>query len=287
MICSLIDRIFERMPKRMVQKSNAINDKIDGSKSFSFFRTISMAAIGISLVGLQLFSKNLSTWKMWTESGDGLTIFIHKPFEIYGRFTNFQEDAARWLKKNAPRDAKIMADGFTNEGLDFYEAAAYRIPVIHPVREFLISQNSPSIQGKTRPLFLFTYSSFDSGIDRARGLYAVFEEDILTAIKAEVPNFIVLSGRSLFLRVYLERASWAQLAFDNQRVVVFRIQPDRAMPVPLGPLGVNEEIEDHIAWLEKNHPEDFPFFLKTIAALNLTLDDLKNSPLRIPKGQSY
>ena len=42
-----------------------------------------------------------------------------------------------------------------------------------------------------------------------------------------------------------------------------------------------------IAWLEKNHPAEFRFFLEAIESLGLTLDEIKNSPLRIPKGQTY
>jgi len=245
------------------------------------------ALVGIVMAGTQLFSKDLSTWKLWTEPGDALAIFVKKPFEVYGRFTSFQEDAAAWLKNNSKPETKIIADGYTNEALDFFDVAATKIPVIHPVREILISANPPAIQEKTRPLFLFTYSNFDSGIDRARGLYAVFESDILAVLKAENPRYLVLSGRSLYLKTYFEKASWSRLVFNNQRVVVYEIRADQAGPISFQQVGVNEEFNDHAAWLEKNHPDEYPNFLKTIAALNLTLDEIKKSPLLLPKGQTY
>jgi hypothetical protein len=263
------------------------NDPSPVSGPGRYVSTILIVVIAVVLIGIQLFSNNLSTWKLWTDPGDALALFVKKPFEIYGRYTNFQEEAAQWLKKNASSSAKIIADGYTNEALDFCDVASYAIPVFHPVREILISQAPPLTPEKSRPLFFFTYSNFDGGIARARGLSIVFENEILASLKAENPRFLVLSGRSLFLKTYFEKASWARLAFDNQRVVVFEVQTGTIAPVPFADLGVNEKINDDIAWLEKNHPDEFKTFLKIIEALGIDLEKIKETPLRIPKGQTY
>ena len=249
--------------------------------------TVLIAVIGIFMMGKQLFSRNLPTWTSWTAEGDSLALFVKKPFEIYGRYTIFQEEAAQWLKKNAPSAAKIMADGYTNEALDFFDVAPYNIPSFQPVREIRIYQGLPVNPEKVRLLFFFTYSRFDSGIERTRGVYTVFEEDILAALKSENPIYLVFSGRSLFLKYYFEKASWARLAFDNERVVIFEIQTEKLSPVSFPKLGINEAIDGHIAWLEKNQPDEYHTLLKLIESLGLTLQNIKDTPLRIPNGQTY
>jgi hypothetical protein len=257
------------------------------SKSDLIISSVLITVIGSLFMGMQLFSRDLSTRKLWTDPGDALALFVKKPFEIYGRYTNFQEETAQWLKNNAPSGSKIIADGYTNEALDFYDAAPYPIPVFHPVREILISQGPPPTRETMKPLFFFTYSNFDGGIARARGLFIVFENEILASLKAENLRFLVLSGRSLFLKTYFEKASWARLAFDNQRVVVFEVQTGTIAPVPFADLGVNETINDDIVWLEKNHPAEYQNFLKIIESFGLTIQNIMKTPLRIPKGQTY
>jgi hypothetical protein len=283
-----VSRSFGRWFTKLGQeKEKGEETSLPLSKSDLIISSVLITVIGSLFMGMQLLSRDLSTWKLWTDPGDALALFVKKPFEIYGRYTNFQEEAAQWLKTNAPSDAKIIADGYTNEALDFYDAASYAIPVFHPVREILISQGPLPTRETMKPLFFFTYSNFDGGIARARGLFIVFENEILASLKAENPRFLVLSGRSLFLKTYFEKASWARLAFDNQRVVVFEVQTGTIAPVPFADLGVNETINDDIAWLEKNHPDEFKTFLKIIEALGVDLEKIKETPLRIPKGQTY
>jgi hypothetical protein len=249
--------------------------------------TVLIAVIGIFMMGKQLFSRNLSTWTSWTAEGDSLALFIKKPFEIYGRYTIFQEEAAQWLKKNAPSAAKIMADGYTNEALDFFDVAPYNIPSFRPVREIRIYQGLPVNPEKVRLLFFFTYSRFDSGIERNRAVYKVPEEDILAVLKNENPKYLVFSSRSLFFKYYFEKASWARLVFDNERVVIFEIQTEKLSPVSFPKLGVNEAIDGHVAWLEKNQHDEYHTLLKLIESLGLTLQNIKDTPLRIPNGQTY
>ncbi|KKM93381.1 hypothetical protein LCGC14_1208990, partial [marine sediment metagenome] len=112
--------------------------------------------IGFFLIKAQLFNKNDSTWKFWTEHSYSLSIFAKKKFEVYGRYTNEQQEAAVWLKKNASKNAKIIADGYTRQALDFFEVARYEIPAFHPKKAVSIENFSGKRDDNAQPLYLIT-----------------------------------------------------------------------------------------------------------------------------------
>ncbi len=240
------------------------------------------------LIKAQLFDKNDSTWKTWTEDPYPLSIFSKKQFEIYGRYTLEQQEAAEWLKKNVIRHDKIVADGYTNEALNFFGVADYEIPEFHPAQAIPVPSSSIiKRDDNVRPLYLITYTNFQSGTQRHREIYYIFEEDIVTALKKENPNYVVISGRGLFLGSYFDQAEWAFLKFHNKRVKIYEIHLDRFAPITFENVGVNDTINDHIAWLEKNHPDEYLLFKEIIESFGFTIDELKNSQLRFAPGHIY
>ncbi len=243
--------------------------------------------VGFFLITAQLFAKNNRIWKLWTDSIYSLSIFSKKQFEVYGRYTIEQQEAAEWLKKNTPESAKIIADGYTWEALDFFEVADYKIPEFHPKNGIFIAQFHKKRSGNAQLLYLITYWCFDDHTDRHRRIYPIFEKDILRALKKENPNYLVISGGGLFLKAYFDKAKWATLKFDKQHTRIYEIHLDRFKPVTFENVGVNETINEHLVWLEKNHPDEYLLFKEKIEALGLTMDEIKNSQLRFPPGQVY
>lgn len=247
-----------------------------------------IALVGFFLINAQLFNKNGSTWKEWKDGSYALRIFNKKPFEVYDRYTIEQQEAAEWLKKNVSENAKIIADGFTNEALNFFEVADYEIPEFHPTRGVSVPLGSlRKREDNARPLYLITYSNFKSGSQRHRSMYPIFEEDIVGVLKKENPDYLVISGRGSFLRAYFDRAKWSNLRFANRKVLIYEIHLDRFAPVTFDTVAVNDSINEHLIWLEKNFPDEYLLFKEKIEILGFTLDELKDSQLRFPPGQVY
>ena len=171
--------------------------------------------------------------------------------------------------------------------MDFFEVADYEIPTFHPKIGISIPNFSGKRSDNAQPLYLITYSNFDTGSQRHRIIFPIFEEDIMTALKRENPDYLVISGRSSFFRAYFDRARWACLKFENHRVRIYEIHLDRFEPVIFEDIGVNETINEHLIWLEKNYPDEYLSFKANIEALGLTIDELKNSQLRFPREQAY
>jgi len=267
-------------------KFNILNSAV--RKYPRLISSLLIVLVGFFLIKAQLFDKNDSTWKLWADHSYSLSIFSKKQFEVYGRYTNEQQEAAKWLKKNASENAKIIADGYTHEALDFFEVADYEIPVFHPTKVISIPfSHIDKRDDKTRPLYLLTYGSFQDGSQRHRIIFPIFDEDIAGSLKKENPDYLVISARGLFFKAYFDKARWACLKFENHRARIYEIHLDRFEPVIFEDIGVNETINEHLVWLEKNYPDEYLLFKEKIETLGLTIDELKNSPLRFPKGQVY
>jgi 4-amino-4-deoxy-L-arabinose transferase-like glycosyltransferase len=244
--------------------------------------------IGFLLVTVQLFDRSDSTLRLWAKSRHSLAIFSRGPFKVYGRYTMEQQQAAKWLKQNAPSDAKIIADGYTHEALEFFEAVDYKIPVFHPTEAILIAIDSVERRGDIlRPLYFITYSNFGSGSQRHRCIFPVSEDQIVEALTKEHVDYLVISGRGLFFEAYFNEAPWADLEFSNETVAIYEIDIDRFEPVELEYVGVNDTINDHLSWLQENHPDEYSLLVEKLDTLGLTVDELRNSRLRYPAGQIY
>jgi hypothetical protein len=239
---------------------------------------------GSLLVLIQLFGDG--TYKRWVRSHNSLAIFSKKSFRVYGRFTTEQQEAGEWIKRNVNAKAKIVADGYTNEALDFFDVADYDIPVFSPQDSMSIALDVAHKKDNVRPLYLFTYSGFKSGAQRHRIIYPIYEEDIVGALR-EDPDYLVISWRSLYCSAYFDKAKWADLKFANLSVRIYEINLDRFDPVVFEDIGVNDTINEHFIWLKKNYPNEYVLLEEKIEILGLTLDELRNSKLRFPVGQVY
>jgi len=240
------------------------------------------------LLGAQFDDKNDSTWFVWHHGPYSLKIFAKQPFKAYGRFTNEQQEAAEWLKTQTPQNSKIAADGYTHEALDFFDAARYKIPVFSPARAVSIAQGSLSQrEDGLRPLYFITYQNFVSGFQRHRGIIHIFEDDIVNALKSLNPDFLVISGRSLFFASYFDKTGWAFLKFENEQTRIYEIQLENFESISFEHVGVNDSINEHIAWLAELYPDEYELFKDKVEILGLTIEGLKTSPLRFPPGQIY
>ena len=284
---------FIRLLIKYIAKFNSKYKKINAfiqplKKHPKFIYYLLIILVGIFSVKAQLFTKDSrGTWKLWTESKYSLSVFSKKPFKVYDRFSTEQQEAAEWLKKNAPKKAKIIADGYANEAMDFFEVADYQIPFFHPTFDSRISPVAIlERHDRVRPLYLITYSNFDSGSPGHRCIWPIYEANIIDSMQVK-PDYLVISGRGLFFSSYFDKAKWVSLKFDNQLVRIYEIHFERFEPVPFENVGVNDSINGHLIWLEKNYPDEYSSLKKMLESAGLTVEELKNSPLRFPRGKVY
>jgi len=272
-----------------------IHNEISFLKSFKQFLKIdtllikrTIIACFVLLLVIYQFLYPRSTWKLWSQGNYGLAIFSKEKFKVYRRFTTELQEAAEWLKKNVSKQEKIIADGYSSESLDFFEVAHYEIPVFHPAEETsVVNGFIKKRSDNSRPLFLFTFHNFDKEPQEYRIIFFIYEEDIFATLNRENADYLVISGRGLFFGAYFDLADWACLKFDNQLVRIYEIKTDRIKPVTFENVGVNETIYEHLIWLEKNYPDEYSLFKEKIVTLGLTIDELKNSQLKFPRGQFY
>ncbi len=244
--------------------------------------------IGFLLVISQLFGNHGRTFKKWSRGHNALTILSWKPFNPHGRFTNDQQEAAEWLKKNKANNAKIIADGYSTEPLEFFDAADYKIPLFRPKEGMSIAFDTPQKRtDNVRPLYLFTYSGFTSGAQRHRIIYPIYEEDFVEALREENPDYLVISWRSLFCETYFDKAKWTDLKFANQSVRIYEIKLDKFESVKFEDIGVNDTINEHFIWLKENYPDEYVLLEEKVQILGLTLNELRDSQLRFPAGKIY
>ena len=245
-------------------------------------------AIGFFYISSQLFSGENPTWEKWRKRTSALAIFSKEPFKVDGRFLTEQQDAAEWLKKHTFDNTKIIADGYSQEALEFFGAADYKIPVFHVANEISILTGSlDKKEDSVRPIFFITYANIESGAQSHRVIFTIFEEEILSGLRKESPDYLVLSGRGLFFKAYFDKAGWVHLRFKNDFVHIYEIHMEGIEPVPIEHIGVNDTINKHLIWLEDNYPEEYLLLKEKLKILGLTVDELKNSPLRFPEGQVY
>lgn len=185
------------------------------------------------LTSLQLFSNPSSsvdpTWRFWNNRQLGLQILGAAPFRVRGRFTDDQEDAARWLLEKGP-ETSIVADGYSHEALDFFMNRKEPTPAFDPLVRFRLSEdeNPPDLKERRHLIYLFTYGSFQRGPKRLLVMFCVFQEDIVSALEERRADYLVISDRGSYLRSYLDRVPWARLERESGSTLVYRI--DRGRP---------------------------------------------------------
>lgn len=240
------------------------------------------------LLGAQFDDKDDSTWFVWHHGPYSLKIFAKQPFKAYGRFTNEQQEAAEWLKVNSSPNSKIVADGYTHEALNFFAAADYKIPVFGPGQTVSIKDGTlTKREDNAKPLYFITYQNFVSGFQRHRGIILIFEDNLINALNQLTPDYLVFSGRNLFLKSYFDRTTWAIQKFENETSCIYRIQLELFESVTFENVGVNDSINEHLDWLMENYPDEYTLLKQKVDTLGLKIDDLKNSPLRFQPGQIY
>jgi 4-amino-4-deoxy-L-arabinose transferase-like glycosyltransferase len=267
---------------------NIIFQQIPTDAAKSKNSSTAIILVSTILITTQLFSKPGRTWRNWTRGQNSLAVFSWKSFNAHGRFTNDQQEAAEWLKENKTAEARILADGYTTEPLEFFDAVDYKIPLFRPKEGMsIVFDTAQRRTDNARPLYLFTYSGFKSGAQRHRIIYPIFEEDIVEAIREEYPDYLVISWRSLFYGEYFDKAKWAELKFANESVRIYEIDLDSFEPVVFEKIGVNDTFDEHLIWLKEHYFDEYTLLEEKIRILGLTVDELRNSQLTFPTGRIY
>lgn len=224
--------------------------------------------------------------------GDIVSLLLQEKNQVMGRYTNDQKQAMAWLEENVNCTTNtIIADGFTNEALEFFSKKAIRIPTLnvnpvlyHAYGSKMDINSIENNQHSNKLLFLSTYIRFR---ENRSNIYFFFEDHLLGGLRESAPNYIVISGRSLFLEKYFNVAPWAYLSYKNDTVRIFKIDSEKLASVETAELCINEHFIDDLGWLEKQHPDNFALLRSGLDQFGLSIEELKNVQCLIPHGESY
>lgn len=101
---------------------------------------------------------------------------------------------------------------------------------------------APAKPRKENLIYLFTYGGFRRGGSLRGGrenleIYPVFQEDILDALRKTEAEHLVISGKGVFLALYLDRVSWAEREFQSGSTYIYGISTANLGTAKLPPLG--------------------------------------------------
>lgn len=216
--------------------------------------------------------------------------FLNTKLVAVGRYTIEQQEAAFWLKKNIKDIDVVVADGYTNEGLNFFDAASYPIENIDFAERAVISASEGSEVDTLRsdpPIFFMTYTKFRRSDLKTRLILYIFEDTIIERIKQRKIDYLVFSHRNFFLYKYFDRVPWARKMFENKSAVIYNIDRTKMKPADKYELCVNDWLSGDLDWLSEHLPKDYAQVAGLMENIGLDMDSTKQSFCRIPRGQSY
>jgi len=210
--------------------------------------------------------------------------------EAVGRYTIEQQEAAFWLKKNIKDIDIVFADGYTNEGLNFFDAASYPIQNIDFAERAVVPSNEASNVDTPHsdiPIFFLTYVKFRTLGLKNRLILYIYEDTIIERIERRKVDYLVFSHRNFFLYKYFDRVPWARKMFENKSAVIYNIDRTKMKPADKYELCVNDWLSGDLEWLSKELPKDYAEVVELIEKIGLDIDSTKQCRCTIPRGQSY
>ncbi len=262
---------------------------------FGFLARLIGAAPGVKRTSGALLAGILLIWLQAGEIDSDRTRDIFHSFlltgrmDVVGRFTPELREASLWLKDNAPGTSKVVADGYTSEGLNFFDAMPYPVgDVDFAERAFIPFDRQTGPQpARSVPVFFLTYTRFrDSSLKRRLVLH-IHEEAILDRLRKERADYLVISHRNIFLGRYFDRVPWARREFANRTVAIYRIDHREIRPAGSGLLCINEWLPGDLEWLREHAPDDYAQVEALAGSMGLDMDTLQGCDCRIPRGESY
>ena len=194
------------------------------------------AVIVVFLLGGQLFmGPNASIDLLTGKKGFANTSFISKKFTIRGRHNDSVKSASNWINQNMDKkESKLITSASIYNAVNFFTELNYKnvsLSIFKQHSKLKNEINDRHYNKNDKILFIFPHQRIWEQIKRYQTIFFIFEKDLLMSLKEVEPHYLIVSLKESILKLYLEKAKWADEIFKNNEVNIYKINPTEIRPL--------------------------------------------------------
>jgi len=193
-------------------------------------------------------------------------------FQVAGRHSKDIENAAKWLRENAPQGSTLYADGMFDDAFQFFSQAEFKVKSKGTPRYVgmhqLLDSGGDGSRGAGPKNAIIAVSNipgkFRNPYRRYRNLYVILESDwseYLGTVGVKGSYIVIVDRTKLrfpFLLEYLQTASWARRVYRENSIDIFEIlESHRTGSLLPSPCNVLDTLRDDLRWLREEYPEEY------------------------------
>ena len=216
------------------------------------------------------------------KKGFANTSFISKKFTARGRHNDSIKGACNWINQNiGTKESKLITSASVFLAVDFFTDLNYKnvsLSIFKRHSQLKKEIHAGYYNKNDNILFIFPHQRFGQQIKRLQTVYFIFEKDLLASLKEVEPNYLIVSLKEAVLRLYLEKAKWADDVFTNNEVNIYKINPKEISTLDNFNFITSNVFKEKLEIFKINYPDEYEYLKNILSYFNLKDEDLyKNS----------